>query len=203
MNKAGNIFYGVVILAGLILYYLEGVSTAINNIIIGFIMITMYLLFFVFSLRRYWIKPPKFIRKGTGNPAQLFDRYSHWSFLYGIFIYSIISTFFIGGIGVTVVNIVFKLNNDFSKYYYNLFFIITAVFTVFYFLYHVSVKNISTKIIKVRIRLYLAIIASVSAGLFGLSLKEILLPLITYLGLGLAWLIFLIEKIEMESRDIN
>ncbi|GAA0303737.1 hypothetical protein GGQ92_003204 [Gracilibacillus halotolerans] len=199
MQKAGNILFGVAILAGLFLHYFEGISVILNNIIIGFLMVTMFSLFFVLSLKFYWIKPPKFIRKGTENPAQLFDRYSHWSFVYGIIIYSFFASFFIGGIVVTVVHLIFKLNYDFSKLYYNLFFITTAVFTVFYFMYHISIKGISTKVIKVRIRLYLAIIATITAGLFGLSLKEILLPLVTYLGIGLAWLTYFIEKIEMES----
>lgn len=199
MQKAGNILSGVVILAGLFLHYFEGISVILNNIIIGLLMVTMFTLFFVLSLKFYWIKPPKFIRKGTENPAQLFDRYSHWSFVYGIIIYSFFASFFIGGIVVTVVHLIFKLNYDFSKLYYNLFFITTAVFTVCYFMYHVSMKGISTKVIKVRIRLYLAIIATITAGLFGLSLKEILLPLVTYLGIGLAWLTYFIEKIEMES----
>lgn len=65
-------------------------------------------------------------------------------------------------------------------------------------MYHVSIKEISTKVIKARIRLYLAILATITAGLFGLSLKEILLPLITYLGIGLAWLSYFVEKIESE-----
>lgn len=198
MQKAGNILFGMIILIGLILYYLEGVSVVLNNIIMGLLMLTMFSLFFVLSLRFYWIKPPKFIRKGSENPAQLFDRFSHWSFLYGIIIYSLVASFFIGGIVVTVVQFIFKLEYDFSKLYYNLFFFTTAVFSVLYFMYHVSMKEISTKVIKARIRLYLAIITTITAGLLGLSLKEILLPLITYLGIGLAWLSYFVEKIESE-----
>ncbi|MDQ0481083.1 hypothetical protein [Guptibacillus hwajinpoensis] len=198
MAKAGNILFGMPILVGLILYYIEGVSVILNNIIVGLLMLTMFSLFFVLSLGFYWIKPPKFIRKESENPAQLFDRFSHWSFLYGIIIYSLVASFFIGGIAVTVVKFIFKLEYDFSKLYYNLFFLTTAIFTVLYFMYHVSMKRISTKVIKARIRLYLAIITTITAGLLGLSLKEILLPLITYLGIGLAWLSYFVEKIESE-----
>jgi hypothetical protein len=199
MKKAGIILYGAFILVGLMLYYLEGVSVVLNNILIGFLMLTTFSLFFVLSLRFYWIKPPKFIRQGSENPAQLFDRYSHWSFVYGIIIYSFFASFFIGGIIVIVVQFLLNINYDFSKLYYNLFFLTTAVFSVLYFMYHVSVKGVSTKIVKARIKLYLAIITTITAGLLGLSLKEILLPLITYLGIGLAWLSFFIEKIESES----
>jgi hypothetical protein len=45
----------------------------------------------------------------------------------------------------------------------------------------------------------LAIAATITAGLFGLSLKEISMPLITYLGIGFAWLSFFVEKIESEG----
>lgn len=199
MKKTGNILYGMVILVGIILYYLDGVSVVVSNIILGFLMLTMFSLFFVLSLRFYWIKPPKFIRKESENPAQLFDRFSHWSFLYGIIIYSLVASFFIGGIVVTSVQFIFKLEYDFSKLYYNLFFLTTAVFSVLYFMYHVSMKEISTKVIKARMRLYLAIITTITAGLLGLSLKAILLPLITYLGIGLAWLSYFVEKIESQK----
>ncbi|MGP3609978.1 hypothetical protein [Anoxybacteroides rupiense] len=198
MQKAGNIFFGMIILIGGILYYLKGVSEVLNNILMGLLMITMFSLFFVLSLRFYWIKPPKFIRKGSVNPAQLFDIFSHWSFLYGIIIYSFVASFFIGGIVVAIVHIILKLNFDFSKLYYHLFFLATTAFSILYFMYHVSVKGISTKVIKARIRFYLAITTTITAGLFGLSLKEILLPLITYLGIGFAWLSYFVEAIESE-----
>lgn len=199
MMKAGNLLLGVFILIGGLLYYLEGFSWMINELLIGLLIITMCSLFFVLSLRFYWLKPPKFISKEALNPAQLFDRFSHWSFLYGIIVYSFFASFFIVGIYTALIKYILQINYDFSKLYYNCFFLTSAVFLVFYFMYHVSVKEVSTKIIKARIRLYLAIIATVTAGLFGLSLKEILLPLITCLGIGLAWLSFFVEKIESES----
>lgn len=198
MNKAGNILIGMMILIGSLLYCLEGVSLIVNEILMGILAITMFSLFFVLSLRYFWLKPPKFIRKEALNPAQLFDSFSHWSFLYGIMVYSFFASFFIEGVYIAFVKLILQINFDFSKSFYTLFFLTTAVFLVCYFMYHVSVKNVSTKVIKARIRLYLAIIATITAGLFGLSLKEIFLPLVTYLGIGLAWLSFFVEKIESE-----
>lgn len=198
MKKAGNILIGMMIFIGSLLYCIEGVSFVLNEILMGILAITMFSLLFVLSLRNFWLKPPKFIRKEALNPAQLFDSFSHCSFLYGIMVYSLFASFFIEGVYIALVKLILQINFDFSKSFYNLFFLTTAVFLVFYFMYHVSVKNVSTKVIKARIRLYLAIITTITAGLLGLSLKEILLPLITYLGIGLAWLSFFVEKIESE-----
>lgn len=198
MMKAGNILLGIIILIGGLLYCIEGVSWIINEILIGLLVITTSSLLFILSLRFYYVKPPKFIRKEAVNPAQLFDRFSHWSFLYGIIVYSFFASFFIVGAYIALIKLILQINYDFSKSFYNFFFLTTAVFLVCYFMYHVSVKNVPTKVIKARIRLYLAIIATITAGIFGLSLKEMLWPLITYLGIGLAWLSFFVEKIESE-----
>ncbi|GAA0501727.1 hypothetical protein GCM10008986_31530 [Salinibacillus aidingensis] len=198
MQKAGNILFGLIILVGALLYYLKEVSEILNNILLGLLMITMFSILFILSLRFYWLKPPRFIRQETETPAQLFDRFNHWSFLYGIIIYSFFASFFIVGICIAFVNAMLNFNFDSSKLFYNIFFLTSAVFLVFYFMYHISVKNIPPKVIKARINLYLAIIATITAGLVGLSLKELLLPLVTYLGIGLAWLSFFVEKIDSE-----
>lgn len=198
MQKAGNILLGMIILIGGLLHFLGEISSILNDIFIGILSLTMFILLFVLSLRFYWIKPPKFIRKEAVNPAHLFKRFSHWSFLYGILVYSLFASFFIQGINIAFIKLILHINFDFSKLFYTIYFITTAVFLVIYFMYQVAVNDISTKVIKARIRLYLAIIATISVGLFGFSLKEILYPLITYLGIGLAWLSFFVEKIESE-----
>ncbi|MGG0655530.1 hypothetical protein [Rummeliibacillus pycnus] len=199
--RAGNILLGMFILIGGLLYFIEGVSLVLNGILMGLLEITTFTLLFILSLRSYWLKPPKFIRKEAVNPAQLFDRLSHWSFFYGIIVYSFFASFFIECIYIAFIKLILHINFDFSRSFYNLFFSTTAVFSVCYFMYHVSVKDVSIKAIKARIRLYLAIIATITIGLFGFSLKEILLPLITYLGVGLAWLSFFVEQVESEEKD--
>ncbi|WP_137791943.1 hypothetical protein [Bacillus sp. E(2018)] len=198
MKKAGNILYGMFILVGGTLYFLEGNSRILDNILIGLMMVTVFTLFLILSIKFYWVKPPKFISKESTNPAQLFNKFSHGAFLYGIIIYSFFSSFFVIGIVLAIMQFILDININGSKMFYNVFFITSSLFTIFYFMYHISIKGISTKIIKARIRLYLAIITTIAAGLFGLSLKEILLPLITYLGIGLAWLSYFVEKIESE-----
>lgn len=197
--RAGNILFGMIIVIGSIINFLEGVNEFLERILLGLLMITTFSLLFVLSLRFYWIKPPKFIRQETENPAQLFDRFSHWSFLYGIFVYSFFTSIFIVGTSMAFVEYILNSHLDFSKIFYNLFFFNSAVFLVFYFMYHVAVKDVPTKVIKERILLYLAIMTTITAGLFGLSLKEVLFPLITYLGIGVAWLSFFVEKIESET----
>lgn len=199
MKKAGDILIGVFIIIGSILSKFNGISTIINNILLGLLIITMFSLLFILSLKDFWIKPPRFIHQGTENPAQLFDRFSHRSYLYGIIVYSFFASFFISGIIFGIVHFIPENNFNHSKWFYNIFFLTSSIFTVLYFMFHVSVKEIPTKVVKARIRLYLAIITTITAGLFGLSLKEILFPLITYLGIGLAWLSFFVEKIESEA----
>ncbi|MGM0789886.1 MAG: hypothetical protein ACQEUD_07315 [Bacillota bacterium] len=199
MKKAGNILVVVFIIIGSILVKFNGVSTLLNNILLGLLIITMFSLFFILSLNSFWIKPLRFIRQGTDNPAQLFDRFSHRSYLYGIIVYSFFTSILIGGIILGIVHFIPESNFNLSKWFYNLFFLTSSIFTVLYFMFHVSVKEIPTKVVKARIRLYLAVITTITAGLFGLSLKEILFPLITYLGIGLAWLSFFVEKIESEA----
>lgn len=46
MKKAGNIIGGVFILVSLILYFLEGVSLILDNILLGLLIITMFTIFF-------------------------------------------------------------------------------------------------------------------------------------------------------------
>lgn len=202
-SKAINIWAIMFILLICIFYFFNRVSDVLNTIILGLLMITMCYPFVVYNLRAYLSERPKFIlkfiRQETENPAQLFDIFSHRSFLYGIIIYSFFFSLYIGMI-IYAIGIIFNYNFDLSWWCYNLFFLTSALFSIVYFMYHISVKDISTKKIKVRIRLYLAIIATITASLFGLSLKEILFPLITYLGIALAWLSFFVEKIESEQE---
>ncbi|MEF2965888.1 hypothetical protein V3851_08610 [Paenibacillus sp. M1] len=199
MQKAGNIIFIMFLLIGTLISLLNNVSEVISSILVGILMMVLYTLFFILSLRFFWIKPPKFIRKSAQNPAQLFDEFGHWPFLYGIFVYSFFASIFIGAIFLAAIKKILNLDYDTSGLFYNLFFITTAIYSVFYFMYHVAEKDISTKIIKARIRLYLAIATTITVGLFGIATKEFLTPLITYLGMGFAWLSFFVEKIESES----
>ena len=200
-KKAGDILLGAFIVIGGILYSMGDVSKGISSFFSGLFIIITYTVIFVLSLNFYWIKPPKIIRKNTENPAQLFDRFSHLAYLYGIFIYSFFASIFIFGI-VFAIGLIFSFNWNLNTLFYHFFFSTAAVFTVFYFMYHVSIKNISTKVIKARIRLYIAVLTTITAGLFGLALKEIVILLIAYLGIGLAWLSFFVEKIESEQEMI-
>lgn len=200
MQKAGNIITIMFLFVGSLISFLEDKSKLLSNILIGIMIIVLYALFFLSSTRFYWIKPPKFIRKNAENPGQLFDVFGHWPFLYGVFIYSFFSSLFIGVIFFAVARFFLQIIFNTSELFYNLFFLTTTVYSVLYFMYHVAVKGVSTKIVKARTRLYLAIIATVTAGLFGIATKEVLTPLITYLGIGFAWLSFFVEKIESESK---
>jgi len=199
MKKAGNIFLTMFVLVGFILSQMNGKNNVISNILIGCLVITLYSMFFILSLGFYWIKPPKFIRKEAENPGQLFDAFGHWPYLYGVFIYSFFASFFICVIVLVAVRMILNLDLHMTNLFYNMFFLTTAVFSVLYFMYHISVKNVSTKVVKARVRLYLAIATTITAGLFGLSLKEIFTPLITYLGMGFAWLSFFMDKIDSEG----
>ncbi|XOI97617.1 hypothetical protein ACMX2M_17010 [Paenibacillus polymyxa] len=200
MQKAGNIIAIMLLSVGFLTLFLDDRSKLLNNIIFGIVTIVLYTIFFLSSTRFFWVKPLKFIRKNAENPGQLFDSFGHWPFLYGVFIYSFFSSLFIGVIFFTVAQAFLQINLDTSKLFYNLFFLTTSIYSILYFMYHVAVKEVSTKIVKARTRFYLAIIATVTAGLFGISAKEILTPLITYLGIGFAWLSFFVEKIESESK---
>jgi hypothetical protein len=153
MQKAGNILFVIFIFVGSLLHFFKGVSSLLNNILFGLLVVILYSLFFLLSLRVYWIKPPKFIRRANENPGQLFDVWGHWPYLYGIMIYSFFASFFMGGILLAIMHIILELKFNFSKIYYTLFFLTAATFSVFYFMYHVSVKGISTKVVKARIRL--------------------------------------------------
>jgi hypothetical protein len=190
----------LIILAWVVYRHFLEESGLANNIFLALTAIALYLLFMLLSLQSYPLfKPPKFIRKTAETPIQLFDLFSHRSFLYGIFIYSFFASGYIVSILFLIIHELISINLDVSKLYYNSLFITQATFSVLYFMYHVAVKNIPTKAVKARIKLYAAITATIAAGVFGLSLKEILFPLVTYLGLGLAWLNFFVEQIESEA----
>jgi hypothetical protein len=199
MKKAGNILTLMFVLIGSLLSWVGDKSNIISNILVGILMITLYALFFITSLRFYWLKPPKFIRQSTETPSQLFDIFGHWSYLYGIFIYSFFASFFMSAVIFAAIHFIVGLEISIGELFYNLFLLTTAIYTILYFMYHLSVKEIPPKIVKARVSLYLAVVATISAGLFGLSFKEILKPLITYLGLGFVWLTYLIDKVESES----
>jgi len=194
------IWITISILVFLLIYFSNSFNfnDLIQNIILGLFAILILYPFVALNLKKYIFKLP-FIRYETDSPAQLFDIFSHRSFLYGIIIYSFF-TLIIIVLLINAIGIWFNYKIDSSNWYFNLFFIASALFTIIYFMYHMSVKHISTKEIKARLRLYSAIVGTISGGLLGLSIKEILVPLITYLGIALLWLSFCVEQVEVDKE---
>jgi len=170
----------------------------LQNIILGLFSILILYPFVALNLKTYMFKLP-FICQKTDSPAQLFDIFSHRSFFYGIIVYSFFTSIIIVLL-ISAIGSWFNYKIDSSNWYSNLFFITSALFTIIYFMYHMSVKNISTKEIKARLRLYSAIVGTISGGLLGLSIKEILVPLITYLGIAFLWLSFCVEQVEVDKE---
>ncbi|MBT2740724.1 hypothetical protein [Bacillus sp. ISL-77] len=141
---------------------LNGVS-ALNNIILGLCGIVTFYPFIALNLKHYLIKPPtKFLRQGTENPEQLFKKFSHRAFLYGIIVYSFFTSLIIGCC-IFAFSSIFNQKINFINWGFTLFFITSALFSILYFMYHISVNNISTKVIKARVRLYAAFTGTITS----------------------------------------
>lgn len=199
MKKAGNILIALFIIAGSLLKIFGNNNDILNRILVGLLMIVFCFLFFMGGFKFYWFTPPKFIRGSSNDPSGLFDIFSHRAYLYGIIIFSFFSSYFTSGIILVIAKIYLNLDYNFTGLFYNLFFLTASIFTILYFMYHIVIKELSIKVVKSRISLYVAITVTITAGIFGLKLKGILEPMITYLGAGFAWLVYFIDKMDIES----
>lgn len=199
MKRAGNIFFGMLLFVGMVLDYFQDSNPVLEKLFMGLLMVVFFSILLILSPRYYLIKLP-IISRGTDSPAELFNRFCHWSFIYGILIFAFVESFFVCGILLGLTQIFPNLIFDFSKLFINLFFIIVALFSIFYFMYHLVMIDIPIKVVRARVQLYIAISTTVSAGFFGLSLKEVLLPFVAYLGIAFTWLLFCIEKIDSETE---
>ncbi|KIL40247.1 hypothetical protein SD70_14940 [Gordoniibacillus kamchatkensis] len=138
MKKAGNILSLLFLLVGLTVKIFSSIEY-LNRIMAGIMMLFVLFLFFIAGFRVYVIKPPKLIRGSSKTPSELFNTFSHGAYIYGIIIFSFISSYFTGGIVLVVSR--FFLNNDFnlSRVFYYLFFF--YICNIYSFIFYVPYRN--------------------------------------------------------------
>jgi hypothetical protein len=140
---------------------------------------------------------PKTMRGESKNFRGLFNSFTHSGYLLGIIFSLYFSIYF------SLINLVFfqwffsiRLNLDLT----NVFFVSATLFTIYYFMYHVIKKNLSVKVASARVQLYVAYSVTISIILAALSLNNILMSFITWLGIGFTWLTYFLRRIEDEDE---
>ncbi|WP_043891003.1 hypothetical protein [Paenibacillus sp. Aloe-11] len=161
----------------------------------------MFFTLFLGTFKTFWIKLPKFIRKGNDEVSSFLNNFSHSSYLYGLTVVTFFLTFTLCGVVMSGSKFIIGVSFDWKVLFYNSIFLSMALFTVLYFMFHISKDNITLKQAKARISFYLLCSACITAGLFGTSFKVAITPFLTYVGIGYLCLRYLIDKIDSESES--
>ena len=197
MSKGGNILVLTFIIGGVIVKYIntELVSRVALGIVGIVILLSTYLGYFKFDK----VCLPKFFTGGAKTPSEILSRFTNFSFVYGIAIFSIYTSFF--GLGVVLILSEFIFGYKLilpDRVLLNITFCTLALFTIFWFMYHLLFNaSVTVKIIKIRLRFYMAISGTASVIILPFA-QELIRPVITYLGIAFIWLTYLIERAELE-----
>lgn len=162
------------ILYGLMIKYID---IKIINVIFGFIMgLLIPLIIFLGSLTQYKI---------------YLQPFTHKAFLYGMLPFSLLST------AILYVMIFKKIT-----YFFEAFCVISAMFTIAWFSYHIVNQTVPFRKIKLTLKLYLAVGSTLSFLLLIIPIfqsENIFKIMITSLLSGFAWITYIIE--EKEARQ--
>lgn len=164
----------LVILGGLMIKYL---TINIINVVFGFIMgLLIPLIIFMGSLTKYKI---------------YLQSFNHKAFLYGMLPFSLLST-------VILYGMVFKE----ITYFFEVFCIISAMFTIVWFAYHINNITVPLREIKITLKLYLAVGSTLSSLLLlipAFQSENIFKAMIASLLSSFAWITYIIEEKEALS----
>lgn len=193
LPKSFNILLFIIILGGAIIKYSGNlfVNRVVGSIFSVDILLTTYIGFFKFDK----VLLSKILTGETRTPAEILSSFSNPSFIFGITYFSYFTSVFLFMmiyylLGIKLPDLVFP----------NLILSTSALFTVFWFMYHLLFNSsVTIKYIKVRLRLYLAISGTFSAFVLPFT-QTLIKPVITYLGLAFVWLSYFIERVEFEQE---
>lgn len=197
-TRIGDIFY-YVMGSMILIYALIGDNQFFIEKFAGLFGTLIFFTLFLITFKSFWIKPPKFIRRGTEDLSSFLKIFSHSSYLYGLTIFTFFLTFTLSGFIITGSRLILGLNLNIQPLFYNLVFLSMSLFTILYFMYHISKDKISLKQAKARISFYLLCSGFITAGFLGTSFKSMLTPFLTYIGIGYLCLRYLIDKIDSEG----
>lgn len=197
MSKAGNILTLTFFIWGAIAKYAnnELVSRVALGIVGIVILLATYLGYFKFDK----VRLPKFLTGGAKTPSEILSRFTDFSFVYGIAIFSLYTSFFGLGVVLMISQFIFGYKLILPDWVLsNLTLCTLALFTIFWFMYHLLFNpSVTVKIIKIKLRFYLAISGTASVIILPFA-QELIRPVITYLGIAFTWLAYLIERAELE-----
>ncbi|CAH1055808.1 hypothetical protein [Paenibacillus pseudetheri] len=197
-TRIGDAFY-IIIGIMILLYTFIGDNEFFIEKFAGIFGVLIFFTLFLITFKSYWIKPPKFIRKSNDEVSGFLSMFSHSSYLYGLTIFTFFLTFTMSGLMMVASQFIIGVNFDWQVIFYNLLFLSMSLFTVLYFMYHISKDKITIKQAKARISFYLLCSGCITAGLFGSSFRVAVTPFLTYVGIGYLCLRYLIDKIDSES----
>ncbi|MCM3342521.1 hypothetical protein M3650_28830 [Paenibacillus sp. MER TA 81-3] len=198
-TRLGDLFY-IVIGSMIVIYLIVGDNKYFIEKFAGIFGAFMFFALFLTTFKSYWIKPPKFIRKGNDEVSSFLSIFNHSSYLYGLTIFTFFLTLTLNGLLMTISQFIIGVSFDWQAIFYNLLFLSMSLFTIFYFMFHISKDKITIKQAKARISFYLLCSGCITAGLFGTSFKLALTPFLTYVGIGYLCLRYFIDKIDSESE---
>ncbi|MCF6410674.1 hypothetical protein [Pseudalkalibacillus salsuginis] len=141
---------------------------------------------------------PKKIKGNSNNFRDLLNTFNTRAYLVGIILFSF---YFILLLYILIqFPLLFFLDYSLLINIENLYFPSITIFTIYYFMYHVVIKKQSTKLARSLIHLYVAISISISLLFFVVSLDNVFTPMITWLGVGYAWLNYFLARIDNEDE---
>lgn len=197
IKKGGIISVIALILGGIIVNSTNNFTIKIITISIAscIIIVIMYIGYIMFDESKIL----KFIYKKYKKPYEILNEFTHTSYLYGLTIFSFMTWFCMLGIIVYGSGMSIKISYNIMV---NLLLCIMSIFTIMWFVYHLIYNsNITIKIIKVRLNLYMAIATTLSTIIIWPLFQESLKSVITCLGVSYVWLSYLIEKAELEYKE--
>ncbi|OME73990.1 hypothetical protein BK120_32450 [Paenibacillus sp. FSL A5-0031] len=201
-TRIADILY-ILIVIMIILYVIIGKNQYMMKLFGSVFGMLIFFMLFLISFKSYWIRPPKFIRKNSDDVSAFLNTFSHSSYLYGLTIFTFFLTIMLSGLLLMFSSLFVGITINWSILFLNILFLSMSLFTMLYFMFHISRNNISLKLAKARISFYLFCSGCITAGLFGTSFREALTPFLSYVGIGYLGLRYLIDKIDSENEIVK
>lgn len=180
---------------------IEGVENENKFLLMPMLICFFFLLFMMLiSLPDQALKYiPKKVKGNSRDFKELFSTFSHRAYLIGITLFSfdfaVLFILIIDGFLESIFNYTVKVDIE------DVFFPIITLFTICYFMYHVVIKDLSIKLARARVQLYVACTLTISLIFFIFSFKNIFIPMITWLGVGYSWLTYFLGRIDAEDQN--